>query len=50
MVISSSSKERPITKFMKPWKGPYKIVKVLSDVNYRIKLRDLAQGKPKWST
>ena len=24
-------------KFMKPWKGPYKIVKVLSDVNYRIK-------------
>ena len=37
MVISSGSKERPITKIMKPWKGPYKIVKVLSDVNYRIK-------------
>ena len=24
-------------KFMKQWKGPYKIVKVLSDVNYHIK-------------
>jgi len=32
-------------KFHRPWKGPYRVVKVLSDVTYRIQLVNCQQGR-----
>ena len=34
-------------KFLRPWKGPYTILDVLSDVTYRIQLDELKEGQKK---
>ena len=37
MATFSSSTERTVKEIFRPWQGPYVVIKILSDVVYRIK-------------
>ena len=44
-LYSPAVPKRSCPKFHRPWKGPYRVLKVLSDVTYRIQLVDHQQGR-----